>query len=213
MARSSTRWLATLALAVAVTGVITQQTTGRATAVVAKAAPASIAFVDLERVLEQYQWVREQEQTVQADMERRAAELETLRKQIQNRRDDLTESNYPLSQRRLKQAELATLEAELQAGFEVAERLRQLMNGEILYEGYLDTLAAINQVASRDGYDLVLLDDRKITPPKGAPQSRVESAVLSRSILYANPSTLDISATVIDLLNNIHKSGKPIRDR
>lgn len=210
MARGITRWVLGSVALITIVGVLAARSDGSA-ASAWRAAPASVALVDLERVLAEYEWVREQEQIVQRDLERRGNRLEGLAREIENRRDDLAEANLPASQRRLKQADLAELEAQYEATLKVAETMRQLSNGEILAEGYLDTLAAIELIAQRDGYDLILLDDRKIVLPKGAPQSRIESAILSRSILFARDS-IDVSTVVIDLLNNRHKAGQPIRD-
>lgn len=209
MDRGIARWFLAGVVFAGIAGVLTARSAGSANSTWT-AAPASVALVDLERVLAEYEWVREQEQTVQRDLERRATRLEELARQIENRRDDLAESNLPPGPRRGKQADLAELEAQYEATLQVAETVRQLANGEILAEGYMDTLTAIEQIAERDGYDLVLLDDRKIVLPTGAPQSRIESAILNRSILFARDS-IDVSTVVIDLLNNRHQAGQPIR--
>ena len=66
---------------------------------------------------------------------------------------------------------------------------------------------AINHIAERDGWDIVLLDTSKIDPTKTRDFEAMNRAVYSKHVLYANPN-VDITRDVVTLLNDEFASGQ-----
>jgi Skp family chaperone for outer membrane proteins len=66
---------------------------------------------------------------------------------------------------------------------------------------YLKVTAAIESIANREGYDMVMLDDSLFPLPENAADPDVYRAVITKTVVYRKDS-IDITNQVITLMNN-----------
>ena len=79
------------------------------------------------------------------------------------------------------------------------------MQAEMLRELYLKINAAVQFLAKRDGYQLVLTSDEKVPVNAGDPDSVLRAISLKR-MLYVDPA-MDITPDVVSYLNLGYATG------
>jgi Skp family chaperone for outer membrane proteins len=99
----------------------------------------------------------------------------------------------------------------------ILQQLVDEQEGSTIRSMYLRMTDAIQKIAIRDGWDLVLKDDRDIVPPERLKDNNgverpitggeVRRIVDQRQIMAANPA-VDISQVVVDQMNNDYKGAK-----
>lgn len=104
-------------------------------------------------------------------------------------------------QAREKYLEMQEIEQNLKARGQVLQILLDADTGEILSDVYKKLLATCEKIAAKDGYTLVMLDDRSVELPTNPTPEDVNRVILARRVLYAAP-TLDITERVVTEMNN-----------
>ena len=165
------------------------------------AQPTAIATVDLPAILDGLEEKSRHEADLQAVIQQSQAKLDELTKQLENVQADLEILNRESPEWRARFGEGLELQQQAEARKAVLTQIISLQRGESLRALYLKIEAGIAKIAEREGYDIVLLDDSKFPLPQQAPDSNMERAILSKTVLYAH-NTTDITQDVITLLNN-----------
>ena len=194
-----------LALSVAGLGIF------RAGAVAAPAAwppPAtSVAVVDMEKLMGNSsevkarneslaKWVEPEQAKLQAladDLKKKKAALELLSKESPDYIPNLVEAKK--------------VENNLEGSRKLAQDMVDLKKGDMLREVYKKAVSAVDSLAKREGWQIVLLDDRNLKIPQVATDRDVNSVILNKRILFADDS-VDITARVIVEMNNAFNAGK-----
>lgn len=194
-----------LALSVAGLGIF------RAGAVAAPAAwppPAtSVAVVDMEKLMGNSsevkarneslaKWVEPEQAKLQAladDLKKKKAALELLSKESPDYIPNLVEAKK--------------VENNLEGSRKLAQDMVDLKKGDMLREVYKKAVSAVDSLAKREGWQIVLLDDRNLKIPQVATDRDVNSVILNKRILFADDS-VDITARVIVVMNNAFNAGK-----
>ena len=172
-----------------------------------KAEPSAVAIVDIERALNSLAELTarntalaERVKVRQDDLNALATKIEGLRSELELMADNATEK------RRETRAQIFELTETAKARTNAFQSLINIEKGEILHPLYLKMVDSINEIAAKEGYDLVLFDNRKLQVPDDAiTQSVVNEVIQQKSILYANDSR-DITDQVILLMNNKYKA-------
>ena len=171
------------------------------------APPTSVAIVDMQKAINDSTEIKARNEALKVRAEARMAELDKFKKDLK----DLVESAKLLpegSPEAVKaRAEAVVKNATLEAQFQAYKQLTDIESGDILGDIHAKVIAAVDAIAKRDGYQLVLADDRAIVPPKGRPVEDVGSAINQRRVLYADPA-IDITARVLTAMNNEYEAGK-----
>jgi len=84
---------------------------------------------------------------------------------------------------------------------EVLSQIVSIDMGNVMAELYKKIEMAVNQIAEREGYDIVFFDDSKFELPQDAPNADVYRAIITKSVVYRHDS-IDITDQVITLMNN-----------
>jgi len=175
---------------------------------VAPSAPAVIATVDLEKLMNGLTELSDRNKSLNQRMEVRAAQLNDIKKQIDAVENDLKNNiaENDTKSRTEKLAQKFELDATFEARRNAIRGLVELENGDTIRELYQKTLGYVDAFAQKNGIDLVLFDDRSISFSKRAGVKEVNETIADKRILYAN-STLDITQAVLTAMNNEYAAG------
>ena len=166
----------------------------------------AIAVVDFSRVLDALQEPKDRDATRRSRAEQISKELEAERKRLEDlekRINDLP-PNSPewrdLVLRGLQDAAALKARQETHQAFLDREKL------DFLREIYAKVTDAVNRVAARDGWELVLIDDRSISlPPTQSGRNAVDAAIASKRVIMAT-ERIELTNQVITMMNNEYQA-------
>lgn len=197
----SARWIAVAALTAALSATLAWQAGAASTPAPVQATPTTIAVVDMVRVFDQLKEVRAREVKFQQQLQTFRAEINELTAEIDRLDADLkTLDLTPLAERE-KAGKKFELEKLREARVAVLNRFAAIDSGTVYREVYESVRVTVAQMAQQQGIDLVLMDDRPMPVPANAPDTQVQSAILSKSVLFAVDS-IDLTNLVITRMNN-----------
>ncbi len=174
-----------------------------------RAAPTSVAIVDLVRLFQNLDEMRERNEEVGREAQRLREDLQNRQRQIQSRMEDLESMNLSGPERDDRILDLRMREGELGAREQGYTALIERQEMRIILDMYPKIGAAIREISGERGYDLVLLDDRSRQVPRidrGA-QAISDALLKDKRILYANDA-IDITEAVATRMNNNHAAGR-----
>ena len=105
------------------------------------------------------------------------------------------------------QEKLLTAAANLRAQMEVQSGLRDIEESKQYLHLYRKVVEAAEELALRDGYDFILLDDTDLRFEGGAPQQTL-AQLFTRRLIYANPGR-DVTEELMTRMNNAFQAGGP----
>lgn len=113
------------------------------------------------------------------------------------------------------QAKLVELQALGEARAAATTRSLEVQAGDLMRRVFQETEKATAKLAAKDGWDIILIDDRSVTPPErvsGKEGRRltigeVESVIQQRTILFADDKKTDVTPALLVLMNNEFKAG------
>ncbi len=111
-------------------------------------------------------------------------------------------------ERRAKVFEGLELEQNAKAKQQILRKTIELEAGEILADMYKRVTDTAAKVAAKDGYSLVLLDDRSVSLPKDAPDEEINRAIFAKRVIYAAES-VDLTPRIITEMNNEYGAPAP----
>ncbi|HZW09673.1 MAG TPA: OmpH family outer membrane protein [Phycisphaerales bacterium] len=170
------------------------------------AQPTTVAVVDMMRALNELEELQVLNAPLVERGTERQADLDTLRKQMESldaQLKALPESD--LEGRRRLRAQLYELRETATARASVYQSLINIEKGEVIRPLYIKFVEAVKEVATKQGYDLVIFDDRAMEVPQGT-EADVNRAIERKRILYA-ADRLDITSEVVLLMNEKYKAG------
>jgi Skp family chaperone for outer membrane proteins len=169
-------------------------------------APVSIALVNVRETINGLDELEAENQKLRQRVENRQKDLNELGKQLEEINEELKilPANDTENRRRLV-ARGTELREVFNARANVYQRLIEIEEGDIMRALYTKLQAAVAEVASKEGFDLVIFDDRIIELPK-AEERGVNAAIQDKLILFAADG-LDISDRVITLMNSKYQAG------
>lgn len=171
-----------------------------------KAEPTSVALVDVERALNSLNELKDLNKALADRVKERQDDLDKLKKQIEDLQADLNElPTNSTEKRRNLRAQIFELTETAKARTNAYQSLINIEKGEIIRPLYNKLIDSINDTASKEGYDLVLFDNRKLEIPQDV-QAVINEVIQQKNILYARDS-MDITDQVITLMNNNYASG------
>lgn len=194
--QNRTNFVGVMLMLVAV-GLIGYQSLGTRPAAPSK--PAIVAMVDVERVINQLDAFAEAEARLRELETQLLAEQDSLRGQIEQLLTD-SEAFPPGSQRAEEaQREMLKLGFELKALQEHSAGQMEREMSRTLEDIFDEILDAAQELAVRNGYDVVLADDQAAVIVPGT-SGEITRQISVRRVLYSNP-VLDITNDVIIHLN------------
>jgi Skp family chaperone for outer membrane proteins len=169
----------------------------------ARSGPSAVAVVAIDRVIENLAEVKRMEDGIKTRLEQFKAQLEDIRKRKDQATSDLGMIPRDAPGRTDKEMELVLLDAEFKTTSQIYQQRVALEQADLTRQLYAKIARAVQELAVRDGWDLVLLDDRDLIdiPPQGALVDDVREAVRRKKVVYAS-RPVDITGAVIAKMNN-----------
>jgi|JRYH01.1.fsa_nt_gb Skp family chaperone for outer membrane proteins len=199
--------LIALTLAVSAFGVAFNASRADASNIRAAGASA-VAVMDLAKLLEGLAEREYMEKELNAQIEKRQAELDKVTGEITRMTDDIKvmAENDPNRIERIRDLRIKEVEARALRQF-VQEQL-SLEKGRMLAALFKKVQAAVADISARDGWDIVMIDDSSIDLPEMANEQQMLQMILARRVLAATDS-VDITDEVRTLMNNQFNAGRP----
>src|SRR5262245_11843286 len=153
--------------------------------------PTRVALVDLEKLMKNLHEMKTRNDRNQAQGLEMQAERTKLDDQVKALEKDLSEGGLippgPSERRNEKTAELFQRRALLKATRDSYQAVFDVRSGNIVHEMYDKITAAVDAFAKREGYDLVLLDDRAmdLPPLNAATAKELNPSIERKRILFA----------------------------
>jgi Skp family chaperone for outer membrane proteins len=170
------------------------------------AQPTTVVVVNVERALNELQELVALNKSLEERATLRQEKLNSLRTENEDLKAELEllPTNDKDRQREIR-ARMFELNETIKARFNAYQTLIDIEKGDIIAPLYAKLQTAVAEVAAKEGYELVLFDDRALQIPNGV-QSVVNEAIQQKSILYAT-DRLDITDQVVLLMNNKFQAG------
>jgi Skp family chaperone for outer membrane proteins len=172
-------------------------------------APVSLAVVDVKGVLENLNEFKDRNAEFRArgeahtramnDMQERARQIETELRTTIDPRD--------IKRRAEKMGELSELRVNIKARDEIFAKRLEIEQGEVVHGLYAKLIATVGALARREGYDLVLADDRATMTQPGAPIGENLARIDARTVLFA-ADHLSLTDRVVAVMNNDYAAGQ-----
>ncbi len=175
-------------------------------------APASIATVDMQRLMQNLDELKARNEAARPRTQAMQSQLDELRNRQDEIKSDLKDK-IPASDvkaRQIKMGELIEIETLLEARVKVFRRLVDLDNGDIIKDMYAKAQSTISAFAEREGYDLIMLDDRGIdmpSPDVRVPIQEVSERISNKRVLFARGS-VDVTDRLIQIMNTEFRAGR-----
>lgn len=175
-------------------------------------APVSIATVDMQRLMQNLDELKARNEAARPKTQAMQSQLDELRSRHEEIKSDLKDK-IPASDvkaRQIKMGELFEIETLLEARLKVFRRLVDLDNGDIIKDMYAKAQSTISAFAEREGYDLIMLDDRGIdmpSPDVRVPIQEVSERISNKRVLFARGS-VDVTDRLIQIMNTEFRAGR-----
>lgn len=172
-------------------------------------APTTVGLVNLEALMNNLTELKDRNAEVKIISDEMIAKRTKLAEEVKEIEAQLSTS-VPASnmQERVRMtAELAEKRQLLKIRSEGFSAQIDVINAQIIRELYGKVTKAIEEVAKREGYSLVLLDDRGIELSPQMSSDAVNQVILNKRILFADGS-LDITDRIATVMNNDYAAAK-----
>jgi Skp family chaperone for outer membrane proteins len=176
--------------------------------------PVTVALVDLAKLMNGLHEIAKRNKDNQDEGETMQKDLTRISDQVEKLRNDLKQGGaIPESdheRRAQAMVDFIKKSAELKSSRESYQNLYDTKRGNIIHDLYDKIILAIDAFAKREGYDLVLLDDRAIELPPNfaATAAELNPIIEKKRILYAKDG-MDVTDRLITIMNNQWDTANP----
>ncbi len=165
------------------------------------AQPTAIATVDIMDIIDGLNERSVLEKQLDDRMAARQSKLDEVVNELKVLDADIQMLAENNDERREKIAEALEKQAAAQARREALSQIAAIDMGSVMAGLYEKIEVAIQSIADREGYDIVLFDDSSFEIPTDKPNAEVVRAIITKSVIYRNDA-IDITQQVITLMNN-----------
>jgi len=165
------------------------------------AQPTAIATVDIMDIIDGLNERSVLEKQLDDRMAARQSKLDEVVNELKVLDADIQMLAENNDARREKIAEALEKQAAAQARREALSQIASIDMGSVMAGLYEKIEVAIESIADREGYDIVLFDDSSFEIPNDKANAEVVRAIITKSVIYRSDS-IDITQQVITLMNN-----------
>ena len=170
------------------------------------ARPTRVATVNLEILLEGL----DEQDVLQSQLDQLLADSQAQLRTLENRIEGLQADFEALAdgspEKRRKGLEIRETQIQIRARAESQQALISDETGAVLLQIFLKIRASVSEVAARDGWDVVVVDDSDARIPERAAQQAALNFITNRTLLYSADG-VDITDTVRQYMNNRFQAG------
>jgi len=171
--------------------------------------PATVAVVDIAAVLDRLDEKIDQQQNLTKVAEERRDFVKSMTDKIESLKSEVGILPAKSEEARAKREEIVRLEAQRRIEAEIAAQVVENLQLTMQVDLVRKIIDASQRVAKRDGWTIVLTDDREAaTPPEGQ-QIRIDQQLqlLAQQTVIAADNLTEITEEVVRLMNNEYKAG------
>lgn len=173
------------------------------------AQPSTIAVVRLADLLEGLDERTVLEKRLDAMIAKRQTELTELADKIKGENADLNDVyKRGTPEYREKASEILELEATARVRRETLQTRISIEKGTMLVDLFDKINTAAEQLAKRQGFDAIFIDDSTLELPAQPTEQSALQLILNRRVLFASDK-VDITAELRTLMNNNFNAGTP----
>jgi Skp family chaperone for outer membrane proteins len=170
-------------------------------------AKSGVAVVNLERLMEKLDEVKALNDELKISFDERQKQLTELSERVKSLEAEVKLLPAEDKGRRLKYAEyLETLQI-ANARKEIYQRLIDLDKGDLIRRMYNKMQQSVGAFAAKEGFEMVVLDDRGIELPEQGTQDQMNAAIQAKRVLFA-ADALDVTDRVANWMNTEYASPK-----
>lgn len=187
--------------------------TAREAARVAAAPPTAVAIVNLKKLFDGLTEFADKMAVLKEQKDASAKQLDDITDQIKKLDTELDAMKDKDSPERLRKlGQKVVLIEQGKALKNVLQQVLDIQAGAVTRGMYTKTIEAADKLMRQDGWDIIMVDDRAITPPekvgeRGILVGEVDTVIQQRQILTA-VDRVDITDALITMMNNNYKSTK-----
>lgn len=172
--------------------------------------PTRIGLVDIGALMNGLTELKTRNEEVQIKGKALQENLAALNNEIKSIEAELKDKDIlpqTDTKRRIeKLARLVELKATLEARGKAYQQMINLENGDILADLYAKVQTAADAFAKREGYDLILIDDRAIRVMQNLTDRECNEIIQSKRVIYAR-SGIEITEQLKTMMNNEYAAG------
>lgn len=198
---SKTRTLTIFSIATILITALLAWTAGASSSSRPPAQPTAIATVDIMSVIEGLNERDVLKAQLDTRMEARQAQLNEVLDALEALDADIQMLKPGTDEHREKMQEGIEKQALAKTRRDVLSQIVSIDNGTVMQQLFVKIETAIQDIAEREGYDIVLFDDTSFEVPENSPNQDVVRAIITKSVIYRHDS-IDITQQVITLMNN-----------
>ncbi|MBL0922321.1 MAG: OmpH family outer membrane protein [Phycisphaerales bacterium] len=168
--------------------------------------PSVVAVVDIQRVINGLDELKDRERDLENLGAQLKARVESIDKKVADAKSAVELLPAESPERRAKQDELRRLLLDLRIEAEWAQQRIDEKRGEIYARLFRKIHDACGRLAKQAGYDMVISSDSAAEIPQGGSEQNIRGMIVSRRIFYTSES-VDATNDLVQMLNNDHKMG------
>jgi len=170
-------------------------------------APVSIALVDFGRIIDALTEYKDRTDQVAT----RGKVLEDNLKALKTQREEKNAQIKMVPKDDIKRGqalifERLELDSQIEARTKLYQRKIDLDHGDVIRDIYNKVIHTAEALAKKEGYDMVMMDDRSMTMPLSGTPDTYGQIIQTRRILYAKDA-LDLTDRVLTIMNTDYTSG------
>lgn len=199
------RLAAPACIALAVLGVGSHLTSARPPVIVSPA-PTTIATIDLVKLMQQLTKAAVLNNQLKARNDERQKSINEMVDRLKQMKEqiDLLAKDAEKERRDLF-VKAYELEQTAAGRRDALQRVINIEKGELIRELYQDIQTAAAAFARKNGYDLVVVDDRAMTLPDQATEEQMNLVIQNKRVMFA-AETLDVTAALAQEMNNQYQA-------
>ncbi len=170
------------------------------------AKPATIATIDVQKVVNSLDEIAEREQELNAYRESLKTKVQAKDSALKSAQDSLKLLPPKSPEYKQKWEEARRLTVELKMEGDISVQLIDEKRGAIWAEIFRKVIDASGRLAAQNGYDVVINNDSTESVPENVSESGIRALIAARRTLFAAPQ-LDATEELISMMNNEHKLG------
>ncbi len=200
-------WLVTAGVA-AIAGAALFRAGASSMPVVPGPSPSVVGLIDLTLVTKGLNEIKDRNAALNTRAADFQKQLDDVSAQLNKINEEIKLLPAESKERRKKVFDGLELEQSAKAKQQILRKTIELEAGEILSDMYKKVTETAAKVAGKDGYSLILLDDRSVSLPKDAPDEEINRAIFAKRVLFAAES-VDLTQRIITEMNNEYGAPAP----
>lgn len=168
--------------------------------------PSRVAVINIEEVLNGLQYLNIEQSKLKAKADERQKELSALANEIDDMQKKLEMVSLEDKKRRDQAALLVEKSALAQAKTNAYQQIINIEKGDLFKDAHGEVVKACKDYAEKNGFDLVLVDDRAIKFESNMSSDMVSAIIAQKRVLYASDS-VDITKAILTKMNNEFAAG------